>query len=252
MVRRLPCKVVVAGAAAAIAALALAPSATATVASGAIERAEADADWTAGSIAGIVYRPVSCVTPAWPKPAATWPGGPEPPPEPAVYFSPCAWIPYATLGSVPCSSPDRSLANPGPGVQVVWSGGEREGAGSAPFDLPALALAHGAAAPLLCLSAIEATAERVACAAAMGVVCPPYAIVGRPYELDSAVLKARPAFVSASPVPSPPGAAFSGEEARSENRQRRRCRRAGQRPKPVRRASAKAGKRAGHKRCRRR
>ncbi|HYP56224.1 MAG TPA: hypothetical protein VEQ41_08005 [Solirubrobacterales bacterium] len=250
--RKLLCSAFVSLVAAAAAALALAAPASATVSTGSIKRAEVDAGWTAASLAGIVYRPTSCVAPSppgtGPRPPLT-PWDPEPPPEPAVHFSPCAWIPYATLGTAPCSSPDRWLPNPGPGVQVVWSGGEREGAGSAPFDLPSVALAHGAAAQLLCLSAIEATAVPLACAAAMGVICPPYAVVGRPYELDSAVLKARPAFLAASPVPPPPGVTPPRGEG---TKPKRRCRGAKQRRRGGAAVKGRAAKGSGRKRCRRR
>lgn len=238
---------------AAVALAALLP-AGALGASGSITRAEATYDWSQGGVAAVVYRTVECVE---------MPPLPEPPryprlrpvqgtsQEPIEYFSPCAWIPYATLGpesSEGCAAPDRRWPNIGEGVQLVWSDGERTGVGSARFDLPELPLEYGADAPLLCLSVIEADAERVACAQVFPSPCPPYAIVGRHYQLDSALLEAAqpPAPAVGSPVgaPAPPASGESGER----KGRRPRCK---QGKRPVKHGHSKRGRKKpkGRRRC---
>ncbi len=228
-------------------------------ASGTITRAEASADWAHGSVAGIVYRTVECLSVS----SSPGPSKPDPhPPEwesppPAEYFSPCAWIPYATVGpgtsQADCSSPGRSLNSPGEGVQVVWSGSERTGVGSAAFDLASIPLDHGAAAPLLCLSVIEAAAQAVICIAVVPSPCPPYAIVGRAYQLDSALLATgRP---PESPVEAAPSEPLVGSPQRVEPANPRKARRC--RPKSGRRRGSAVGPRVkgakhGRRRCQRR
>jgi hypothetical protein len=168
-------------------------------ATGRIVRAQASADWTQGSIAGVVYRTIECVEPPVPigpdPPYPGWPGKVEDPIAPPEYFPLCDWIPYATVGPAAqaCSSSARRLSMLGDGVQLVWSGGERTGVGAAAFDLPAVGLEHGAAAPLLCLSVVEAATGLVVCPALAGFPCPPYAIVAKTYPLDSALLETQPA-----------------------------------------------------------
>lgn len=174
---------------------------TAAGAAGTIALAEADSNWAGATLRGFVNRTIECVSfPESPK-FPTGPGfespawEPEPRPEPPEYFPRCGWVPYATLGPAPpegdCSSPDRRWPAVGDGVQLVWSE-ERTGIGSASFELEDVPLQHGADAPLLCLSAIEAAAEGIICVQVVPSPCPPYAIVGRHYQLDSAMLEPLP------------------------------------------------------------
>ena len=79
-------------------------------------------------------------------------------------------------------------------MQLAWIGPELVGPGSAGFDLPAVALQYGSAAPLLCLSAVETVPERMGCIPEID--CPGYRLVHRTYQLDSAVLE-----VASSPAP---------------------------------------------------
>lgn len=245
----------------------LTPS-SALAASGSIVRAEASHDWAEASIAGIVYRTVECVElpedpeePSWPE----WPEPPESPYpseplDPVEYFSLCAWIPYATLGPASdggCASRDRRWPNVGEGVQLVWSEGERTGVGSAHFDIPALSLKNEADAPLLCLSVIEADKEGIACAAIYPSPCPPYAIVGRHFQLDSALLEPQPEPApEPKPDPSttppvtkqPPAAKKRGKRKHRQRRCHRRARR-GKRAKASHRGRARHGRRC-HRRYR--
>lgn len=161
-------------------------------ASGTIVRAEASADWTRAHIAGAVYRTEPCIATPVPGPHPPWG---DPPLPPAVNFPPCDWIPYATLGPATedgCAAPGRGWPSGGGGIQVVWSWDEVAGVGSATFDLPAVVLEHGDEAPLLCLSVVEAVAMPIFCPAVVGHPCPPYAIVGRSFALDSALLEPLP------------------------------------------------------------
>lgn len=198
--------------------------------SGTILEARASVDWTNGSFAGAVYRTYSCLQlPSLRKPPPS-PGLPTDPPSIEIpeYFSPCAWIPYATLGpgdeEGDCSSPERATA--GDGVQRVWSGGERTGAGSAVFDLTAVPLQYGADAPLLCLSVIEAGPVPVLCIAVVGFPCPPYAIGARHYQLDSALLEV-PSRVSSPSLSSVASGALplATPSPGMRKPQRKRCRR---------------------------
>jgi hypothetical protein len=170
-------------------------------ATGEIAVAEVDPGWGQATLAGMVHRTIGCLSfpqppkrpeePEGPGSPPEWPGGSYP--EPWEVFSRCAWIPYATLGPAEkdCSSPDRHWLKPATGVQLIWSGGERTGAGSAQFDLADLPLEYRAAAPLLCLSVVEAAMEPVVCVAVYPSSCPPYGLVGRPFQLDSATLQVR-------------------------------------------------------------
>lgn len=181
------------GIAVALAALvcSLTPAAASGSSSGEVTRAEVDAEWTSASIAGVAVRTNDCVQGSTgPKPGP----GEEPPPPPKLPNSPpweCGWIPYATVGHgsslEDCSSPSRRWNSIGAGVQVVWVGPELKASGSAEFDLAEVDLEHGSAAPLLCLSAVEAVREGVACAPE--VSCPPYAVVHTVYSLGAAKLE---------------------------------------------------------------
>jgi hypothetical protein len=108
----------------------------------------------------------------------------------------CGWIPYATVGpgtsQADCSSAGRRLDSLGQGVQLVWEGKEIGGPGSAGYDLQDVQLENGPNSPLLCLSAVEAVAESIMCAAEElpgGATCPPYVVEHVYYQLDSALLE---------------------------------------------------------------
>lgn len=219
-----------------VAGMTLAPGAHA--ASGTIALAETDPNWTKANLAGAVYRTIECLSfPPGPKPppgpGPEWPGW-EPPPEPPEHFSRCAWIPYATLGPASedsCSSPDRQWPALGDGVQLVWSGGEQTGVGSARFDLRDLPLEYGSAAPLLCLSVIEAaTSNTFLCVAVFPSPCPAYVIVGRHFQLGSKLLAARSP-ISESPISSAGSnaglAAQPAPEQIVQKSRRKRCRKGG-------------------------
>lgn len=179
--------------------------ADANASTGNIAVASASSDWSSASIAGAVYRTTECVEPPDYQSPPRPPGWPEPEPSlppPPEYFSLCAWIPYATVGpGDDCASPERRWPAKGSKVQVVWSGGERTGVGSAAFDLPDVALELGMDASLLCLSVVEAAAEGIACVQIIPSPCPPYVIVGRSYQLDSALLEAASAVASPPSIP---------------------------------------------------
>ena len=172
--------------------------------SGEITRAEANAEWTHGSISGSVTWTgcVNAVQPPRPPP----PPPPPQPPQPLHLGSPsapelpyCAWIPYATVGpassSPDCSSADRRLPGLGEGVLLVWSGGERQGPGSTAFDLPSVSL-DGAPGQLLCLSLTEIaqTDKTIPCAPPGEPLPPgwhcPYATASHPISLAEALLVA--------------------------------------------------------------
>ena len=74
-------------------------------------------------------------------------------------------------------------------MQLVWVGSELRAGGTVPFDLADVALEHGAAAPLLCLSAVEAKVMMVATTCAPEVACSPYRVVHQTYSLDAASLE---------------------------------------------------------------
>jgi hypothetical protein len=191
--------------------------------SGEITQAQASSDWSHASIAGIVYRTDACVD----QPAPTLPPWDPELAEPPEYFPRCGWIPYATLGPAApeddCSSSARRWPTIGEGVQIVWEGGERTGVGSAPFELPEVPLQYGSDAPLLCLSVVEAAVEGIFCVQIVGFPCPPFAIVPRRYQLDSALLSVQPQVPGAPGSGSPPGA------EQKPSLHRRHCRRRRQR-----------------------
>jgi len=223
--------------------VALVAASGAHAASGEIRDASVDSEWERANLSGSVYRTTACL------PVAPIPGKPLDPllpgepqrPEPQVSFSPCAWIPYATLGpsEVKCDAVSRIGMTVGDGVQLVWWGGEQIGTGSAHFDLVGISLEHGPNAPLLCLSVIEAARQPIVCVAVFPSPCPPYAIAGNPFQLDSALLETAPA------VPKPPLASGPPTETAvtapsvvpaSEKPAKRRCRKA------TRRVTANAGR----------
>lgn len=222
----------------AVGALSMLASASASASTGEITRASTNSDWSSASIAAVVDRPIDCVQVPKPKePPSKWPPepGPAPIPDPKEYFPSCAWVPYATLGpdfpQDDCTSRERHWPHVGDDFQLVWSGDERNGAGSASFDLPDLHLEHGEAASLLCLSVVEAGTEAVFCPQIVGINCPPYAIAPRYFQLDSALLEVSSSGPGPAPSPGPlfsPGpplaaASPSGEEPPSRPR---RCRKA--------------------------
>lgn len=223
-------------------AVAMLPPPSASASAGRIATASASFDWSSARISGAVYRTIECLKPPeYPRPP-TSPGWlePEPSPPPPEYFSLCAWIPYVTVGPADdCASPERRWLTGGSKVQVVWSGGERTGVGSAAFDLPDVALEFGADGPLLCLSVIEAAAEGIVCVQVVPSPCPPYAIVGRSYPLDSALLE---------PVPASPNVPVAETEVQPaviiDRPLKRHCRRSRVRAKRGAGVKLKAGRKA--------
>lgn len=167
--------------------------------SGEITRAQASADWTLGSIAGMAEW-TGCEFGELPEeppgPEEEGEGGEvgagdEPPPS-------CRWMPYATVGPgtdpSDCGTPGRRLPALGEGVTLVWEGEERMNPGEQSFDVSEVALS-GASGHLLCLSMFEMAVEPVVCAFAVEVECPQYVSTPRYYALDAASLEAgdRPA-----------------------------------------------------------
>ncbi len=140
-------------------ALSLAGPAGAIGSSGEFTRAEANADWTGGSIAGSVTW-TGCEHPVEPPQE---PPGPGPEGGGMTPLAPryCAWTPYVTVGpgfdASECAAPDRHLGQLGDGISLVWSGGETEALGTVAFDLSAVPLS-GISPHLACISLIE-TAE---------------------------------------------------------------------------------------------
>jgi hypothetical protein len=156
-------------------ALLASPAANALASSGEITRSQANAGWTAGSIAG----------------SAIWGG---------CKSLPCRWLPYVTVGQgtdpSECSADDRRWPHSDEQVTLAWSGGERSAGGSATFDVPEVPLS-GVPGQLACLSLLEIYEERPECVLEPGVVCPMYIIDVVNYSvLASAPLSA--------PPPSPP------------------------------------------------
>jgi hypothetical protein len=126
-------------------------AAVAQAASGQITRAEANPDWTLGSVAAHAEwphcehaNPYSGPGPGPSRPVPLTPPGPPP----------CTWIPYATAGSGECAGADRSWPELGDGITLVWKGDEEVGAGKAAFDVTGVPLT-GAPEQLVCLSLIE-------------------------------------------------------------------------------------------------
>jgi hypothetical protein len=107
--------------------------------SGEITRAQANAAWTVGYIAG-TFTSGDCVMAL----------------APASY---CGWIPYATIGpgvsKSECTAPDRQWSSLGEGVALALWGGETGGAEAAVFDFPGIWL--DGQDRLLCLAAVEVT-----------------------------------------------------------------------------------------------
>lgn len=168
------------------------PAGALAFSSGEITRATTMPDWGSASLAGIAERTHYCDHEEGPEPPAGGTGESPPPRQPESAPWACGWIPYVTLGpgssQSDCAAPTRRLGTLGPGVQLVWLGPELKGPGSVAFDLRDVGLEHGAAAPLACLSVVEAVREDVICPED-GSPCPPYAIVHRHDQLDSALVE---------------------------------------------------------------
>lgn len=214
---------------AAVLALLLVPSGALASSSGEIARAEASLDWATASIAGEATRSNGCIRPPneGPDKEKEEPNdkGPAPTPPTSAPYE-CGWIPLATIGpgSSPedCSAPARRLGSIGAGVQLAWVGSELKGAGSAAFDLPSYVLQHGAAGPLLCLSAVETVFEATACIPEID--CSGYGMLHRTYQLDSALLEViAPPALQTQMAPASPGPSCG----KPGKRHRRSIRRAG-------------------------
>jgi hypothetical protein len=155
---------------AAVASLAAAGPASAST--GSITRAEASADWTAGSFAG----------------SASWDG--------CEHISCVGVTAFATVGpgSEPadCSGGGRTWPHSGEGIALVWSSGEGLGGGSASFDATEVPLS-GTPEQLVCLSRRELVEERPECQTGPTVACPLWIALVPHYEvLASAVVSAAP------------------------------------------------------------
>jgi len=167
------------------------PATAAASVTGDITRTEVDQGWTTAALAGLAVEELDCEEgPEGPvSPEGGTPVQPKTPP------SECGWIAYATVGPgtsiSDCSSSTRRLNSIGTGVQVLWEGEEVRGAGLAQFDLSNVDLDYGAAAPLLCLSVVEAVRVQVECQEGEEA-CPPYAVVHRYRHLDAALLEPVP------------------------------------------------------------
>lgn len=200
----------------------LASAAALGASSGTIGRAQVSSDWSNASISGVAADLDGCPEPPeepgppeGPKPPEE-PGGPGWPEEPGPGWQnsfECSWIPYATVGpgtaAADCSSHDRRPGSIGDGVQLVWTGEELKGAGSAGFDLNGVALDYGSDAPLLCLAVVEAVPDPVRCEQLGGGDCGGYGTAYEYEQLDSAILEPEapivvPPVESAAPGPNPP------------------------------------------------
>jgi hypothetical protein len=74
----------------------------------------------------------------------------------------CTWTAYATVGpgssTDACLSPDRRLNSLGSGIQLVWQGEKRTGAGSASFQATDFPL-DGTPGKVLCVATAEETTD---------------------------------------------------------------------------------------------
>lgn len=203
----------------AVAGLVLATAAVAVPAasasSGTITRAEANPDWSQGSIAGSVEwtgcEHPSPEPPEEPQPPEEKPLSSEEPedwPPPAPYVD-CAWTAYATVGpnsAEGCSDTERQLPDLGSQVTRVWSDAGTD-IGDATFDLPAVAL-NGSPFQLLCLSVLETThsSQTIPCVPPGEPIPPgwhcPYVVVSYYYALAAASLAVAPAKSTVVSTPS--------------------------------------------------
>lgn len=130
-----------------------------TVVSGEITRAEANSDWTNGSIAG----------------SATWSG---------CAVSGCSLRPFVTIGpgSEPsdCSAEDRHWPHSDSQITLAWEDREYFGGNSAVFDVPDIPLT-GTPGQLACLSLLETYEERASCEP--GLICLQYIVVRQNYKV---------------------------------------------------------------------
>jgi hypothetical protein len=179
---------------------------------GEISRAQPSDNWSTVSVAGTASRLNGCIEPPeGPKPKEPPEGeeseegavDPRPPKQPSGPPWKCGWIAFATVGPgssiSDCASASRRWDALGQGVQLIWTSGELGGSGSVAFDLGAVALQYGPAAPLMCLSAVESVPEGPMCKEGKFGPCPPYAIVHVQYQLAAALLESS----SVPPRPKP-------------------------------------------------
>jgi hypothetical protein len=176
------------------------PAADATASSGEITRAEANADWTFGGIAG----------------SAAWSGCPvvlnsEFPIEPVGHLSlmreNCRIQAYLTVGAgsdpSECSDQERRWPHSNERVTLAWSSEESARGGSSAFDLAEVPLS-GAPGQLTCLSVLETWEERPFCPSQPGIACPQFIVLGINYGvLASALLSAPSASEPDSPLSEP-------------------------------------------------
>jgi len=156
-------------------ALALQP-ANALASSSEITRAEANANWTLGSVAG----------------SASW-GGCEyggQIPSGSVISSGCSLQPYVTIGTSECSSDERGWPHSNDKLALAWPGPDGAGGGSASFDVSDVSLS-GEAGQLACLTLLETYEARPYCQLypEPGVACPMWILdVQNPVVLGEAPL----------------------------------------------------------------
>lgn len=206
----------------------LVPSAMAT--SGRISRAETNADWTSGSVAGTVEwtgcehesRPPEPEPPEPPEPEEEPGAGDPPPPQ-------CHWLPFATIGpaSVACDAGGRRAPDSmDSGVSLIWSGGEMQRLGQLQFERSDVPLS-GPDDRLLCLTLIERSTETVSCPQMFGMACTTYASATHFHVLDSTLLAPPPAagVPPTASVPAPGAQAPSQGAVSSQPRKHRhrRC-----------------------------
>jgi len=177
------------------------PAAYAAPANGEFTRAEANADWTLGSVAGSAAWS-GCQfesEPPWYELKYPWY---EPSRETWSVREECRLQAFATIGpgsgQSDCSVQERHWPHSGDQLALAWTSDETRGSGSASFDVSAVPLS-GAPGELACLSLLETYLERPACQVhpEPGVVCAQFILVVDNYSvLASAML--------AAPPPSPP------------------------------------------------
>ena len=163
---------------------------------GEITKATVASDWSNGSFAGKMEW-TGCAH--LPPPLKKEPGEPGIPPPPFT----CTWTPYATVGPgtspEACLGSDRDLNSLGSGVQLVWQGAPRTGAGSEAFEVNDFPL-DGSAGKVLCLATREVSTDgtEIPCAPPGEPIPPdwhcPYVMTDYFGTLDSRVLEAEMKF----------------------------------------------------------
>jgi hypothetical protein len=224
------------GVAALVAVLAVAGvgATSALATTGQITTALVSPNWLEGDFAGAIEW-TACAHPA-PKPAPPPEEGGGPVASSSFEYVDCTWTAYATVGpgssSEACLSPDRRVNSLGVGVQLVWQGEKRTGAGSASFQANDFPL-DGTPGKVLCLATAEETTDgtELPCMPPGPPIPPgwhcPYVMVTYFATLDSRVLELprEPAPTSSSASTSSSAQAFSASPGHSRHRHRHRAKR---------------------------